>query len=548
MLRFVLLFLFALLIPACSLQKDVNVKSIEIVEESVPSFIIVGEFDKAGIKALVTYDDNTTKIIEVNSNLLKDVYRDYINQAGNYEIEVLFKGKVTSLNVNIVNAESIHVVKFFNGLNEVVSIQYVEKGKDAIAPSGQAHIIEGYEFIGWDRVFTNVDEDINVYALYSKVNKEEHIDYNRILINASNNMRNNDLNVLDVWELSSKRIEVTNYYNDGDLNKVVKKVREANGEVNYNKYEKVFNEEGVFYKYEKCDGNGFYNNVNITLDEFSQFDIYNEIKWLINSTDNLNYSSMVSLNDKLYKLEAVIPNNGDGNHTSDTYELLFNEEQIIYIRHLLNYKKDTGIVEKVLTSTRYYTVNPSSEEKIVFPSEIDLFNITSSVYNNDVVITKEETRDLLVVVSEIKNDCDKKAALVTNGNVTTYLWDKEDATYYTKEELGSVGVQVYKTRNSFNRYGNEYYYKVKDLSNYKPNIFVNEDNSITFFFRINETSSERAHNIEFIVLNNKLIEYKKHYYKENEIVYIEKVSFDYKEVEVEVPSILLEWEANAIEE
>ena len=43
--------LLALVVSACSFQKDVNVKSIEIIEETIPEFIIVGEFDEAGIKA-----------------------------------------------------------------------------------------------------------------------------------------------------------------------------------------------------------------------------------------------------------------------------------------------------------------------------------------------------------------------------------------------------------------------------------------------------------------------------------------------------------------
>ena len=74
----------SIIISACSFQKDVNVKSIEIVEGSVPDFIIVGKFDEAGIQALITYEDDTTSIIDIDSNFLGDEYQKCINNSGEY--------------------------------------------------------------------------------------------------------------------------------------------------------------------------------------------------------------------------------------------------------------------------------------------------------------------------------------------------------------------------------------------------------------------------------------------------------------------------------
>ena len=44
--------IFALALSACSIQKDVNIKSIVIDEKSIPEFIVAGEFAKQ-IKATI---------------------------------------------------------------------------------------------------------------------------------------------------------------------------------------------------------------------------------------------------------------------------------------------------------------------------------------------------------------------------------------------------------------------------------------------------------------------------------------------------------------
>ena len=552
-MRILLVAIFSLIISACSVQKDVNVKSIVIIEETVPDFIVAGKFDEAGIQALVTYEDNTTEKIYVNSNFFKDAYQEYINNVGEYEIEILFKGASTKLKVKIVDAEEQYEVKFFNGLNELVSMQVVEKGKDAVAPSGQSHQIYGYEFIGWDRKFTNVTEDINVYGIYAKIGESEDVgvNYEMLLLNAAENMRNGDLNILDVWELSSKRIEITNYYNDSNLDKVVTKVTEGNRKINYNKYSKKMNESGSYvYVYEKYDSSGFYPEVTITADEFEQYDIYGYVKKIISSTDVLICSTKYSLNRTFYKLEAVVPNSGDGGHASDTYEFLFDEEQIVYLKHFMNNVSSSDEVENILTWSKYYTVDSEKNEKIVFPSDVNLGNIVSDVFNNDVVIKTEEMRDIFVVVEEVRNDANNRAALIIRGNTETYMWDKDPATYYTKEEFGlnDSAVQVYKTTDSIERYGATYYYKWKDISSNASSVVGKENGSISFIFEVGESSSMRAHKVEFIVLDNRLIGFERYYYSGSALVHIDKTTFNYENVEVIVPSALIGREASAIVE
>ena len=60
------------------------------------------------------------------------------------------------------------VVKFYNGMNEVIAEQIVDEGADAIEPSEEQRVVSGYIFKSWDRGFTNVQKDLNVYGVYVK--------------------------------------------------------------------------------------------------------------------------------------------------------------------------------------------------------------------------------------------------------------------------------------------------------------------------------------------------------------------------------------------
>ena len=60
-----------------------------------------------------------------------------------------------------------HTVSFYDSLtNELIATVTVNDGEDAEAPEPPVH--EGYTFAGWDIAFTNVTEDLKVYALYTE--------------------------------------------------------------------------------------------------------------------------------------------------------------------------------------------------------------------------------------------------------------------------------------------------------------------------------------------------------------------------------------------
>ncbi len=57
-------------------------------------------------------------------------------------------------------------VKFYDWDGSVLSVQSVEKGKDAVAPKDPSR--DGYIFKGWDTDLRNVQKDLSVIAIYEK--------------------------------------------------------------------------------------------------------------------------------------------------------------------------------------------------------------------------------------------------------------------------------------------------------------------------------------------------------------------------------------------
>ena len=74
---------------------------------------------------------------------------------------------VTSIYEEIKEGET-YTVTFVDGLTqEIISTVEVEAGKSAVAPEAPVH--EGYRFVGFDKEFTNVQENITVTLMYEKI-------------------------------------------------------------------------------------------------------------------------------------------------------------------------------------------------------------------------------------------------------------------------------------------------------------------------------------------------------------------------------------------
>ena len=159
-----------------------------------------------------------------------------------------FTNITEDLNVHAIFAESprSYTVNFYNE-SEVISTQEVLYGGDAIAPEDPE--IENtaqysYTFTGWDKEFTNITSDLNVYAQYERtINKYEIIYYDA----------NNEIFRKDVLEYGSPIIppeegpvkesdEHYNYTFTGWEGYVVGSLVEGNIS-----YQPIYDEEAIYY-------------------------------------------------------------------------------------------------------------------------------------------------------------------------------------------------------------------------------------------------------------------------------------------------------------
>lgn len=157
-------------VSACGIQKeDVNITSFEIDESSVPNIIVVGEFDKAGIKADVTYSDESVETIDVTTALIPEEYHDELETPGIYKISILFRGQSAELEVRIVANTNLYQVNFYNGKNQLITTEFVYGGETAQLPSETMMAMEGYALTGWSMSNENIMADTNIYGLYVNV-------------------------------------------------------------------------------------------------------------------------------------------------------------------------------------------------------------------------------------------------------------------------------------------------------------------------------------------------------------------------------------------
>ena len=334
------------LISACSWQKDVNIKTIEIVEESVPIIIRVGEFDQAGIEMLITYEDNSTETISITSELISDEYLSCLETPGIYEIEILFKGEKVILNITIVEA-STYMVEFYNGKEQLIDRQFVKSGEDAVAPNDTNYTMYGYEFIGWDRLFTNVTKDIKVYGVYSKVVTEEMNAYvQEKMVNAFNYMYSNDY-IMTVVGTDA----YLNYHFDVEKQQGQSQVIMYDGE-NLEELQIANKDEIVLYNYD-YDAETW----NKVVDDLTDDGICEEERCLavmfggdvarilfLEETEYV-YSYQLSENRNIYTVQATYEMHDESDET-EKIVFTFDDEKVLSVKFIANYVYDSERVEE----------------------------------------------------------------------------------------------------------------------------------------------------------------------------------------------------------
>lgn len=111
-------------------------------------------------------ENKTTYTIEDQFDFISPTKEGY-NFIGwyydNIKVDGISLGSVGDLTLTAVYEIQKFNVSFYNE-NELINNQKIEYGKSAIAPINPTK--ENYTFIGWDKEFSNVKSDLNIYALY----------------------------------------------------------------------------------------------------------------------------------------------------------------------------------------------------------------------------------------------------------------------------------------------------------------------------------------------------------------------------------------------
>ena len=343
-------FCIPLVMAACNLQKDKNIVSINVVETTIPSYIEVGKFDEAGIKIQINYADQTTETVNVTTAMLGDNYENYLYTPGTYNIQILFRGKTTEITVKVVNSQSVFTVSFYNGNNELVSRQMVCAGQNAVAPTTNI-AMSGYTFVCWDRTFTNITSNVDVYGIYTKLEANgTDVAYNEVLFDAVENMQNSIFNVAHIDETANNRTDSTYMYKNQVLGSYVEKTQ-AHDYVDYRRITSEQTSTGsyVYYK-ESYTANGYYRS-EYSANEISSMYAYAQIKAFVTSHAVVDFNVTYYANEIVYKLTY---GNDKGSGLTEIY---FNEDQILMVKC---YTETSTSEQLKLTNSIYVTLHPTT--------------------------------------------------------------------------------------------------------------------------------------------------------------------------------------------
>ncbi len=333
------------LVTACSWQKDINISSIEIQEGTIPETILVGEFDSAGIKLIVYYEDNSSQEIDVSSAMIPNEYQNCLTTPGKYQIKILFKGCTTQLEITMVE-ESIYTVNFYNGNGLLVSSQQIKSGEGAVEPTSQLLNIPGFKLTGWDVDFSCIKKDTNVYAIYTAVentitNKEIESKWEKTI---EKHLTSDSVSVWDYTLIHSDTnqfIHSTNinyHYNENLQTASAQHIYRGNNSAsttiyNYHSdwYEVYFKsdsgEDDTYSYYDNYQSSGFGSNIlEGMLSNKTGFDIFNISK------DNLTISYKLCNNKIIYIVEEYRQSEYNGEiRFNELYTYRFTEDGLIGI-------------------------------------------------------------------------------------------------------------------------------------------------------------------------------------------------------------------------
>ncbi len=121
----------------------------------------------------VTYDQLLSEVLPT-TGFKKE---GYAFEGWSYNNALVDGKKYSDLEANTLTAKwtEIYIIKFYDDENgNVISTQSVKKGGSATAPASPTKAADNeytYSFGGWDKTFTNVSSDLDVYPKFNKTEK-----------------------------------------------------------------------------------------------------------------------------------------------------------------------------------------------------------------------------------------------------------------------------------------------------------------------------------------------------------------------------------------
>ena len=143
---------------------------------------ITAQYAKIHTVRFIDYDNDTLKTEEVVNgenatppeDPIRDGYifiqwdKDFSNITDDTEIMATYREKET------------YTVTFKDYNGNIIKTQNVLEGENATAPENPTR--EGYKFIGWDKIFENINENIEINAQYSKLHTVIFRDYDETIL------------------------------------------------------------------------------------------------------------------------------------------------------------------------------------------------------------------------------------------------------------------------------------------------------------------------------------------------------------------------------
>lgn len=151
----------------------ITVKSLTQVKYTITKEVIGGTDEQVTILNPQTFYGNTNRIQAFNT---EDSVFCFFSQDGylvdSSKVDEQFRyyfrvNKDIHFTAYFKTSENFYVI-FLSGNDRIISFQEVAPGESAISPNFTVDL-EGYQFVRWNKDFTNVNEDLIIKPIYSKV-------------------------------------------------------------------------------------------------------------------------------------------------------------------------------------------------------------------------------------------------------------------------------------------------------------------------------------------------------------------------------------------